>query len=298
MNLLLTGASGFVGKNIKPILANHFNITTLGLSKSNYIQHDLTKPNLPTLNSFDLVVHAAGKAHTNPKNLKDKEEFFKINYTGTKNLCNSFDKNNLPKSFVYISSVSVYGVDSGNSISESYPLNGKTSYAKSKIRTEEFLKNWCKDNQVKLLIVRPSLIVGPNPPGNLNTMINAIKSKKYLIIGSGDAMKSLIHVNDIASFIICSEGKEGIYNLCDSEPLTFFQITQLICKQLNVSLPYSVPYAFAKFLAIVGDFLNEGFPLNSFKFDKITKNLTFSNKKALRDFDWHPISVKKNFSIK
>ena len=43
-------------------------------------------------------------------------------------------------------------------------------------------------------------------------MINAIKSKKYLIIGSGDAMKSLIHVNDIASFIICSEGREGIYN--------------------------------------------------------------------------------------
>ena len=48
MNLLLTGASGFVGKNIKPILANHFNITTLGLSKSNYIQqvvvHILNSP--------------------------------------------------------------------------------------------------------------------------------------------------------------------------------------------------------------------------------------------------------------
>ena len=86
--------------------------------------------------------------------------------------------------------------------------------------------------------------------------------------------------------------------MCDSEPLTFFQITQLICIQLNVSLPYSIPYTFAKFLALVGDFLNVGFPLNSFKFDKITKNLTFSNKKALRDFDWHPISVKKNFSIK
>ncbi|MFZ4582813.1 MAG: NAD-dependent epimerase/dehydratase family protein, partial [Paludibacter sp.] len=253
---------------------------------------------LTELPNVDVVLHLAGKAHSVPKTAQEEQVFYDVNLGLTKKLCESLEVSGLPKSFVFISTVAVYGLESGENISEDTAMNGNTPYALSKIHAEQFLTDWCKRNNVILTILRPSLIAGPNPPGNLGAMINGIKSGKYLNIGGGNARKSVLMVQDIARLILLVADNGGVYNICDSNHPSFSELETLICKQLNKKGVLSVPYIVAKGLALVGDMLGRKSPINSDKLDKITKSLTFSNAKALKTLGWKPLDVIENFKIK
>ncbi len=297
MNLLFTGASGFLGKITLPILNNIYSVRTVGLTAEDDYKVNLANE-IPNLNNhYDIVLHAAGKAHSVPKTDAEKKVFFDVNLQGTKNLCAGLEKSGLPQSFIFISSVAVYGLDFGEEITENEPLNGTTPYALSKIQAEEFLTSWCKKHNVILGIIRPSLIAGPNPPGNLGAMINGIKTGKYFSIGGGKARKSVLMVDDIATLIPLLAEKGGVYNVCDSEHPSFVDLEKLISLQLGKSLPLSIPYWLAKLLGGVGDLLGSKSPINSDKIDKITKSLTFSNEKARRELGWQPLNVLKSFKI-
>lgn len=297
MNLLFTGASGFLGQNTLPFLNKFYFIRTVGLTEKDDYKVNLAN-DVPLLRErFDIVLHAAGKAHTVPKNETEEKVFFDVNVQGTKNLCAALEVSGIPRSFIYVSTVAVYGLEYGDQITEEYPLNGTSPYAISKIQAENFLIEWCSKNGVILSIVRPSLIAGPNPPGNLGAMIAGIKSGRYFSIGGGIAQKSVLMVQDIAHLLpsLCEKG--GIYNVCDSEHPSFGQLEEIISAQLGKSKLLSIPYTLAKFIAIVGDFLGEKSPINSNKLEKITKSLTFSNEKARRELNWEPINVLSNFKI-
>lgn len=294
--LLLTGAHGFVGNYIYNELKEKFIITTLGLEEENDININLAK-DTPLLNKkYDIVVHAAGKAHVMKKSENESLDFLKINFIGTQNLCKSLELNK-PKVFIFISTVAVYGLDSGKNIDETYPLKGTSPYALSKIQSENFLINWCAQNEVILGILRPSLIAGKNPPGNLKIMINGIKSGYYFRIGKGDARKSVLMAQDIAYIIPKLAEIGGIYNICDNHHPSFAELDTLISKQLNAKKPGSIPLWIAKSLAKIGDIFGSYSPINSDKLEKITNSLTFSNEKAKKYLGWEPLDVLENLKI-
>ena len=193
--------------------------------------------------------------------------------------------------------MAVYGLEFGENISEDHPLNGKDPYALSNIQAEEFLTDWCARNNITLGIIRPSLIAGPNPPGNLGAMINGIKTGKYLSIAGGKARKSVLMVEDIHRLIMSLIEKGGVYNVCDDSQPTFSELEILISKQLGKKTPISIPYWMAKSMALVGDLLGNKAPINSLKLSKITESLTFSNEKAKRELNWKPLNVLENFRI-
>lgn len=297
MKLLFTGASGFLGNHIYPLLKEKYSISTIGLTSTDNYSVNLAMeiPNLTE--KYDIVLHAAGKAHSTPKTEEEKQTFFKVNLQGTKNLCAALEKSGIPKTFIFVSTVAVYGCDYGESIAEDHPLNGVTPYALSKIQAERFLQDWCSKHCVTLGIIRPSLIAGPNPPGNLGSMIAGIKSGRYLSIAGGEARKSVLMVEDIANLIPLLAEKGGIYNVCDTYQPTFRELEHVISNQLGKSMPFSIPYWLAKSMAVIGDCLGSKAPINSLKLDKITKSLTFSNEKAVRELGWKPTNVLENFKI-
>ena len=112
------------------------------------------------------------------------------------------------ESIYFISTVAVYGCEYGENITEEHPLNGTTPYAVSKRMAEEYLQEWCHNHNVILGILRPSLIAGPNPPGNLGAMIKGIESGKYFSIGGGKVRKSVLMVEDIARLVPLLTKKE------------------------------------------------------------------------------------------
>jgi len=298
MNILFTGANGFLGKNVIPNISKDYKVYSLDLSNADFLFNISNQ--IPDFEDceFDVVFHAAGKAHSIPKTLDEKKVFFDINEKGTEHLCTALEKNKLPSAFIFISTVAVYGLEFGELIHENSPLNGQTPYAQSKINAEFFLKDWCEKNKVKLIILRPSLISGLNPPGNLGDMIKGIKSGKYLNIGKGNAQKSVFYANDFAYIINnISAINDGVYNVCDSHHPTFYELSEKISLLLGKSKPFSIPLFIAKLLALVGDLMGSNAPINSLKLSKITNSLTFSNEKIKKELGWEPSDVINNFKV-
>ena len=294
-HILFTGANGFLGKNILPLLGEKYKVSTLDLSEADIVA-DISKE-IPNLDAFDIVLHAAGKAHSVPKTEAEKQAFFDVNYQGAINLCSGLERSGLPHSFVFLSTVAVYGCETGENITEEHPLNGVTPYALSKIKAESFLIEWAKKNNVVLTILRPSLIAGKNPPGNLGAMINGIKKGKYLSVAGGKARKSVLMATDIVTLVSKSVSRGGVFNVCDNHNPSFRELEQIVSMQSGAKMPKSIPYFLAKSIALAGDLIGEKAPLNSKRLNKITNSLTFCNKKAKEQLDWEPLDVLSNFKI-
>ncbi len=295
--LLFTGGTGFLGQNIMPLLQVLYEVTTCGITPNDMIKVNLAK-DIPMLESpYDIVLHACGKAHVVPRTLEEEKAFYDVNYEGTRNLCAALEKVGVPKALVFISTVAVYGCESGELITEDHPLNGDTPYAKSKIMAEEFLTMWCKEHGVVLGILRPSLLAGKNAPGNLGAMVNGIKKGFYLNIAGGKVCKSVLMAEDIARLLPLVAEKGGVYNVCDTNQPTFGEISASVAKQLGKRKPISIPYWIAWCTAKVGDLLGPKAPINSYKLEKMTQSLTFSNDKAREELGWEPLDVLNNYKI-
>lgn len=289
--LLLTGVSGFLGKKIKKSIDNNFGIQTLSRNSGTY-KFDLTNTIPVFINEFDIVIHNAGKAHFLPKNSKENESFFNVNVQGTENLLSGIELiGSLPKSFVFISSVAVYGLDQGIGIDENVPLQAKDSYGLSKILAEQLVLEWCERNNVICTILRLPLLVGENPPGNLGAMILAINKGFYFNIAGGKAKKSMVLADDVAKIILKASEIGGIYNLTDGNHPDFFELSNAIAKQNRKTNPFNIPFFIAKSIALFGDIVGDKFPLNSIKLKKLTTDLTFDDSKARKVLGWNPNKV-------
>ena len=295
--LLFTGGTGFLGKNVMPLLTQQYEVTTCGITPEDMIKANLAKevPVLPE--KYDVVLHACGKAHVVPKTEAEKQAFFDVNYSGTIHLCDALEKAGVPKALIFISTVAVYGCEYGDLIDEAHSLDGDSPYAKSKIMAEEYLTKWCLDNHVRLGILRPSLLAGRDAPGNLGAMVNGIKKGFYMNIAGGKVIKSILMAEDIARLVPLLEQKGGTYNVCDTRQPSFGEISMSVAKQLGKGKPISIPYWLAWCMAKVGDLLGTRAPINSYKLEKMTKSLTFSNEKALHELNWEPLDVLTNYKF-
>lgn len=293
MTILLTGASGFLGKNIRTVLCDQ-HIISVGRNEATIVC-DLAKE-APKLPQVDIVIHAAGKAHVVPKTEKEKLEFFEVNVKGTQNLLKSLETA-LPKFFVLISSVAVYGKEKAVLIDESIGLTATDAYGCSKMQAEEVVSEWCRQHGVVCTILRLPLLVGINPPGNLGAMIKGIQKGYYVNIAGGKAKKSMVLAEDVAGIIPVAAEKGGIYNLTDGYHPTFLELSAKIAQELGKSMPVRIPSWLAGILAIAGDILGRRFPLNSDKLKKISSDLTFDDKRARRELGWNPRKVTDHFTL-
>ena len=297
--VLLTGSSGFLGKIIKNYLRlKQYNIISLGRSNICDVVCDLGKQKPFISHGIDIVIHAAGKAHSVPKSEKEGQEFYDVNVIGTKNLLLGFGKNNLPKQFIFISSVSVYGLSVGKLINEQAPLLAKDPYGLSKVSAEQLVIDWCVHNKVTCTILRLPLLVGHNPPGNLGAMVKAIKNGYYFNIDGGIAKKSMILAKDVAKCIPLVGPVGGIYNLTDGFHPSFQLLSEVIATSKNKKKPPNMSIFIANFLGFFGDFLGDKAPINSMKIKKITSDLTFDDSKIRKLLNYKTESVleylKKN----
>lgn len=295
--LLFTGGTGFLGKNVMPLLKERYEVTTCGITPDDMIKANFANdvPELPE--RYDIVLHACGKAHVVPKTEAEKKAFFDVNYQGTVNLCKGLEKVGVPKALVFISTVAVYGCDFGDLITEDHPLQGETPYAKSKIMAEEYLTEWCKNHGVVLGILRPSLLAGKGAPGNLGSMVKGVQKGYYMNIAGGKVIKSILMAEDIARILPLVAEKGGVYNVCDTRQPSFGEISESVAKQLGKGKPINIPYWMAWCMAKVGDLLGNKAPINSYKLEKMTKSLTFSNEKARKELNWEPLDVIENYKI-
>ncbi|HSC52888.1 MAG TPA: NAD-dependent epimerase/dehydratase family protein [Phnomibacter sp.] len=298
-NVLLTGASGYLGGYIQAALEqNGYRVISVGRANSNQVVCNLATT-VPTItDKIDWVVHAMGKAHMLPTTEQEARGFFEVNVQGTKNICAALEQQaSIPERFIFISSIAVYGVDEGEQIDEQAALKGSSPYAKSKIEAEQFLEKWCSEHKVDLLVFRLPLVAGAKPPGNLGGMIQGIRNGRYYNIDEGKAKKSVVLAADVAEAILSTSGIKGTYNLTDGYHPSFAELARIISQQLGKSEPYNIPSWVALPAALAGNFLGSRAPLNYHKLRKITATLTFSDQLARKNFGWQPRKVLEHFKI-
>lgn len=298
MNYLITGHKGFLGSILYSGLKDSGH-QVQGLSRSGdgiRCNLDVQVPALPQ--RYEVVIHAAGKAHRIPRTPKEAQSFFQTNVSGTRHLLQALSEpGRLPDLLVFISSVAVYGCEYGLDLDESTPLDGKTPYARSKIEAEHLVIQWAQQRGVKYLCLRLPLVAGPNPPGNLGAMIQAMRKGWYVTPGNRKARKSLVLAADLVSLLQQIPLNSGVYNLTDGRDPTLGELEQCIADQLQKKMPRILPMGVLKRAARLGDFTRGVFPLTTARLNKLTASLTFSCNKAVHELNWKPNQVTKNFRI-
>lgn len=287
---LLTGATGFLGR----IINKHQQVRTLRLGRGpqSDIRCDLSQE-IPALPEVHTVIHNAGKAHSRSQTAAEAKSSFAVNERGTRNLLKGLEAHP-PKQFIFISTVAVYGLDAGQNIFESAHLLGKTPYAKSKIKAENAVREWCTERGIPALILRLPLVYGPNPPGNLGDISRMIQRGQYVRISGNTARKSIVLAEDVACLVARINGQSGTYNLTDGVHPQFNELELAIAQVHQQTLRWALPLPLLRLAAYGGDALRSigfPFPLYTERLSKMTATLTFDDSLARQELQWSPRPV-------
>ena len=274
MNYLLTGASGFVGRNLFNSFENYDNIQLFAW--------DRTKDFSNQLIANDGIIHLAGKAH-DLKDISDPEEYYVVNTELTKKLFDAF-LNSSASTFIYFSSVKASADEVSGTVLESDITNPKTHYGKSKLLAEEYMLSKKIPQGKRVYILRPCMIHGPGNKGNLNLLFHWVKKGYPWPLGAFDNQRSFCSIENV-SFVVNellsrTDIPSGIYNLADNDTLSTNQLIKLIGQALHKDIKiWKINPHVIRFFASVGDMLK--LPLNSERLHKLTSGYVVSNEKLL-----------------
>lgn len=267
MSIYLTGATGFVGKNLITNFNKDFDIRK-HIRGSEFLIKENT------------VIHLAGKAH-DLKNISNKDEYYEVNTELTKQIFDSFLISD-SSVFIMLSSVKAVADNVVGILSEDCEPNPKTHYGKSKLLAEQYVFSKKIPNDKRVYILRPCMIHGPNNKGNLNLLYNIVSKGIPWILGAFKNKRSYCSIDNLL-FIINELIKNntipsGVYNVADDGYLSTNEIISLISNSNNQK-PFIINLSpfIVKFTAKIGDIIP--LPLNSERLKKLTESYMVSNEK-------------------
>ncbi|URQ66885.1 NAD-dependent epimerase/dehydratase family protein [SAR86 cluster bacterium] len=280
MVILVTGATGFLGKRVcNMLLQKNHKIRVISRNSSikfdDLVIADLAKDSIEETIFSDVtsVIHLAGHAHDLKKN-RNTENYFKLNVDGTKKLAEMASISGV-KNFIFISSTKA-GVaeDSISSVGQAEGI-----YGQSKRAAELAILNLSPASNMKVNIIRPALIYGPEVKGNLRLMLNGIKQGWFPPLPSIGNKRSMVHVDDVASCISHIMEKDNsdkqIYQLTDGNEYSSSEIYDILCKVSGKNIhSIRVPLIFFRLLSRLH-------PSIRYKINKLLGDETFSNLKII-----------------
>ena len=212
--VLITGGQGFVGKALAiGSLAHGFKVRVSSRRKlpATDIRFESAQigdlgPStdwLAALQGVDAVVHCAARAHVLNDTASDPLEAFRaVNVVGTVNLAEQALRAGIRR-FIFISSIGVNGNQTFcHAFSEVDVLEPQEPYAISKLEAEVALRNLFSGSQTQLVIVRPPLVYGPNPPGNFRRLLKLAASGLPLPLGAIHNKRSFVALGNLVDLIL------------------------------------------------------------------------------------------------
>lgn len=239
--ILITGADGFLGTYI----SQEFKKELL-----NDVQTVKTDKNILDVNSFgncldfiqktspDLVIHLAALCGAKPS-IENPYEFYKTNTFGLLNILESMRICG-KKKLIFASSLTVFGENTNKTIDlDNREYHARHPYANSKILAEQLIKGYCDTYDFKIIILRPTLVVGPgckelHAIGNFIQQV--LNDNKITIFGNGSHERDFIHPQDVASAFVLAAKKldcETIkfpetFNLSNGEKISMKDLANMI----------------------------------------------------------------------
>ena len=208
MLAVVTGATGFIGRAVCARflaagwrvrgLARH--IPAQGIAGVELQQLDLERGStLPAIESADIVIHLAGRAHMLEEMSKDPRAAFQsANSDATAHLAQAAGKAGVPR-FIFVSTAKVHGDESpGRPFTEHDVPNPQDDYARSKWHAEQRLRHILPHS----VILRPPLVYGPDVGANFLRLMKLVERGIPLPLASVDNYRSLLFVHNLADCIL------------------------------------------------------------------------------------------------
>jgi nucleoside-diphosphate-sugar epimerase len=255
MNILITGASGFVGTHLcNRLIKDGHHVFALVRTPSKFTEvnksdrlkviqgdldhHDLTWVSLLP-EDLHACVHTAGIVHSYVT-----EDFFQTNAKGTLNLVDNLKKRYASMQFVLISSLAAAGPSMGPEMRTEEDLDFPVSiYGRSKKKAEDYLKEFAPPEWT-LSIIRPPMIIGPKDSAVLD-IFKMVKGKGILLPGSNakSKMYSFVCVFDLIETIakIMDHKKSGLFYSAHPHIVTFNELIHEIKKQMGIRFIFKIP---------------------------------------------------------
>lgn len=225
--ILITGKNSYVGNSFEKWLENYpgeYEVDKISLRDESWRERDFS--------GYDSVLHVAGIAHRK-ETKRNAELYYKVNRDLAYEIAEKAKSEGVPH-FIFLSSMSVYGMDTGVIDQNTIP-NPKSNYGKSKLQAEELI-DLLKEESFKVATLRPPMIYGKDCKGNYPRLANlALKTPIFPDI---ENRRSMIYVDNLSVYIkyIIDNIKAGVFFPQNNEFVNTSKMVYLIAKHHDKSL--------------------------------------------------------------
>jgi len=213
--ILVTGATGFIGRRLSQILLNADRKVRFAVRDKSRIKIPFVNQCAVEISEIDsctswqsilagvrTVVHLAARAHVLHDTSRDPlAEFLSVNVDGTVNLARQAINAGVER-FVFISSIGVNGNISITPFTEGDPPDPQEPYAISKWEAEKRLQEITSKSEMEITIIRPPLVCGPDAPGNFGNLLRWVNRGVPLPLGAIYNRRSLVVLDNLVDFIL------------------------------------------------------------------------------------------------
>lgn len=270
LNILITGATGFIGHALLHQLAEQSNDSIIALARrpiesaplnSKIIISDnfsVAQEDSSFLNNTDVVIHCGARAHQmNDDPDTCLEEYRRVNVVETLKLARQAAAANVRR-FIYISSIKVNGetTEGGSVFTAEDTPEPVDPYGVSKMEAELELQRFAVLTKMELVIIRPVLVYGPGVKANFLTLLKLINKRVPLPFARVKNKRSFVYINNLVEFIrLCMvhpAAAGNIFLISDGEDLSTPCLVSKISLAFGrnaISIP--VPVSFMNFFAAI-----------------------------------------------
>jgi len=246
--ILVTGAAGYVGWNLcRALLEKGYSVRgSLMNEKEQQLLPNGVEPFVTgeiagetdwssALHDVASVVHLAARVHQKEEKSEENLVLFRrTNTDATVALAEQALANGI-RSFVFLSSVAVHGVNKTEEpLRIDSPIRPTTHYGQSKWEAEQKLTVLFKDANASLTILRPTMVYGPQAPGNFARLTGMVRTGIPLPLGSVNNKRHFVFIDKLVSLIMeaMEQTEAGVRTrfACDEQPLSTKELVQLAGK--------------------------------------------------------------------
>lgn len=242
--ILVTGATGFVGRRLCRVLLERGDAVVAVVRKSSptdglpagieYYRVDDVGPqttwNKGVLRSVDVVVHLAGRGHTAEDRSAAEGELRSLHVDGTRRLLEATADR--VDRFVHVSAAEAVRTDCDETLTEDSECAPDHVFGRTKLGGEQVVRGIAEATRTETVILRPAPIYGPERLGHLEALFNSVQSGKLLPFGLVSSRRSLLFVDNFVDALVCSIDHPAAagetFLLADGEDVSLKDIVRLI----------------------------------------------------------------------
>jgi len=303
-NVLVTGATGVIGPElIRNLVDRGFSVRALYRNRLEprilpdtvaSIRCDITDDNALTdaVKDIDVIYHLAAKLHINEPSNDLYEEYHRINIEGTRKLVRAARSAGVAR-LVFFSSINVYGgSDPATILNEDSELRPVSWYARTKVEAEKIVLAG-----IPSVVLRLAAVYGPRMKGNYPRLLNALRRRRFIMVGNGKNRRSLVHVQDVCRAALLAAyhpaALERIYNVTDGEIHSLQEIVEVMRNALgksgpNISLPANYVRRGVGWFEDVFGLFNRKLPIGRSTIDKLTEDVAVSGDRIKAELGFRP----------